>query len=125
MDTISKKDNSTYDKEKHIKQLIEYDENNIDGKSDVEHDSIFFQTNENNNNQSDRKFEYSKNKCIADSEQFNSNGHSQMKTKIITAKKGAPENTFPTKIIKVTYGKINTSLKLVNGSTDRLNSTQS
>ena len=41
-------------------EIIEYDENNIDGKSDFEHDSLFFQTNEHNSNRSNRKFEYAK-----------------------------------------------------------------
>ena len=69
-------------------ELIEHDENNIDMKRNVEPGSIFFKTNKHNNNRSKRKFEYSKNKCtgIVDSEQYDSNGHSHIKTKIITAK---------------------------------------
>ena len=55
------------------KELIDHDENNIDGKSIVKPDSICFKTNEHNNNRSKRKFEYTKNKCtgIADIEQYN------------------------------------------------------
>ena len=35
------KDNDTQDKDKHIKQHIEHDENNIDGKSEAKPDSVF------------------------------------------------------------------------------------
>ena len=58
-----------------VKKCIAHDENNIEGKSEVENDSIFFQTKERNNNHPSRTFEYSKNKCISNSEQFKSNEH--------------------------------------------------
>ena len=51
---------------------------------------------DNNKEKSKIGIRYSKKKCIPDSKNFNSTGHSHMKTKIITEKKGVPENIFPT-----------------------------